>query len=376
MKFRVDRDQISEAVVWVGRVIPSRSPQPILCGIQIVATNNELTLSGSDLDVRNREIVPADVIEPGEIIISGRLLADIVRALPSAPVEFEVNGNRVEITCGRSVFSLQIMATGDYPTPLEIPDATGTISATDFTTAISQVGLAAAKNDFRHHLTGINFEIDGPHIEIAATDGNRLAVKKLTWSPSNPKVSTSALVPARYLTDIAKTLNSSEAVTLGLPQSSNEGIIGITAEPRQTTSRTIASNFPAYKSLLEFEPTSIVQINTAALIESIKRVSLVLEHNSPVGLRFENGEACIFGAGGAGERSEAKEFLESSLSGEDITIGFYPHYLIEGLTALNAPVTEIQLTAPMKPALFFGKDEVDGQNDESFQYLLLPRRMD
>jgi len=375
VKFRVDRDQITDAVVWVGRVIPSRSPQPILCGIHIVAANNELTLSGSDLDVRNREIVSADVIESGEIIISGRLLADIMRALPSAPVEFVVNGNRLEITCGRSVFSLQIMASGEYPTPLEVPETTGTISAQDFTTAISQVGLAAARNDFRHHLTGINFEIEGSHIEIAATDGNRLAVKKLTWAPTNNKLSTSALVPARYLTDIAKTLSTSDSVTLSLPQA-NEGIIGITAEPRQTTSRTIASNFPAYKSLLDFEPTSIVQINTAQLIESIKRVSLVLEHNSPVGLRFENGEACIFGAGGAGERSEAKEFLECTLSGEDITIGFYPHYLIEGLSSLNTTITEIQLTAPMKPGLFFGKDEIDGQVDDSFQYLLLPRRMD
>ena len=375
MKFRVNRDHMTDAVVWVGRVVPSRSPQPILCGIQIIAQGNELIISGSDLDVRNREVVSADVIEPGEIIISGRLLTDIIRALPSEPVDFTLDGNRVEITCGRSSFSLQIMATGEYPTPLEIPETTGKISAQEFTTAISQVGLAAARNDFRHHLTGINFEIEGNNIEIAATDGNRLAVKKLNWSPSNTKISTSALVPAKYLTDIAKTLSTSDDVSLSLPQG-NEGIIGITAEPRQTTSRTIASNFPAYKSLLDFETTSVVQIDTAQLIETIKRVSLVLEHNAPVGLSFKNGEACVFGAGGAGERSEAKEYLECSLSGEEITMGFYPSYLIEGLTSLNSPVTEIELSGPMKPGLFVGKSEIDGPADDTYRYLLLPRRMD
>lgn len=375
MKFRVDRDQITEAVVWVGRAVPMRSPQPILSGIQITARDNQLTLVGSDVDIRNRETVPADVIEPGEIIISGRLISDIMRALPSAPVEFTLDGNRVNISCGRSSFSLQIMAAGEYPSALEVPDSTGSISANEFTTAISQVGLAAARNDFRHHLTGINFEINGSNMEIAATDGNRLAVKKLQWAPTNSKISTSALVSAKYLTDIAKTLVTTDDVTLSLPHG-NEGIIGITAEPRQTVSRTIASQFPAYKSLLEFEPTTIVQLDTAQLIESIKRVSLVLEHNSPVGLSFQNGEACIFGAGGVGERSEAKEYIDCSLWGEELTIGFYHEYLREGLTSLNAPVTEIQLTGAMKPGLFYGKSEIDGSVDDSYQYLLLPRRMD
>ena len=84
----------------------------------------------------------------------------------------------------------------------------------------------------------------------------------------------------------------------------------------------------------------------------------------------------MFGAGGDGESSEAKEFLECTLSGEEITMGFYPSYLIEGLTSLNSPVTEIELSGSMKPGLFVGKSEIDGPADDTYRYLLLPRRMD
>jgi DNA polymerase-3 subunit beta len=128
--------------------------------------------------------------------------------------------------------------------------------------------------------------------------------------------------------------------------------------------------------LLDFEPTSTVQIDTAKLIETVKRVSLVLDHNSPIAMSFEDGETCVFGAGGIGERSEAREYLESTLTGESLTLGFFPNFLIEGLSSLNGAITEISLTAPMKPALLVGKPEIDSSASEAHKYLLLPRRLD
>jgi DNA polymerase III subunit beta len=375
VKFQVDRDLIAEAAVWVGRVIPQRPAQPILRGIHIIAADNQLIISGSDLDVRNQEIISANVIEPGEVLISGRLLSDIMRALPAAPIDVASDGTRIEITSGRSSFTLQTMPTAEYPPALVIPAASGTVNSKDFTTAISQIGVAAARDDFRQHLTGINFIVEGNDIELAATDGNRLAVAKLNWSPTSTKISTTALVPAKYIVDIAKTLSPTDEITLSFAQG-NEGLIGITAGNRQTISRTIASTFPTYKSLLDFEPTSTVQIDTAKLIETVKRVSLVLDHNSPIALSFEDGETCVFGAGGIGERSEAREYLESTLTGESLTLGFFPNFLIEGLSSLNGAITEISLTAPMKPALLVGKPEIDSAASEAHKYLLLPRRLD
>lgn len=375
MKFQVDRDLIAEATTWVGRVIPQRPTQPILRGIHIVAADNKLTLSGSDLDVRNQEIISANVYEPGEILISGRLLADIMRALPAAPIDFALSGTKVEITSGRSSFSLQTMPTAEYPPALNMPEVSGTVSAKEFTSLISQIGIAAAKDDFRQHLTGINISVDGSHMELAATDGNRLAVAKLNWSPTVAKLTTTALVPAKYIVDIAKSISTTEEISLAFSQG-NEGLIGITSSGKQTISRTIASSFPAYKTLLEIEPTSSVQVDTAKLIETIRRVSLVLDSSSPVALSFSDSETCVFGAGGSGERAEAREYLESSLVGDSITLGFYPTFLIEGLISLNKPVTQIDLTEPMKPALFTGKSELDEPITDAHRYLLLPRRLD
>jgi len=375
VKFQVDRDLIAEAAVWVGRVIPQRPTQPILRGIHIVASDNKLTISGSDLDVRNQEVINANVYEPGEVLISGRLLSDIMRALPAAPIDFVATGTRVEITSGRSSFTLQTMPTAEYPPALEIPEPSGTVNSKEFTTLISQIGVAAARDDFRQHLTGINFIIEGDNMELAATDGNRLAVAKLNWSPISTKISTTALVPAKYIVDVAKSISGTEEITLSFSQG-NEGLIGITAGYRQTISRTIATSFPTYKSLLEFETTSTVQIDTAKLIETVKRVSLVLDNNSPIALSFSDGETCVFGAGGVGERSEAREYLESSLVGEPLTLGFYPHFLIEGLTSINEPFTQIELKEPMKPALLTGLSEINGPAKDAHKYLLLPRRLD
>lgn len=375
MKFQVDRDLIAEAAVWVGRVIPQRPTQPILRGIHIVAVDNKLILSGSDLDVRNEETIEANVYEPGEILISGRLLSDIMRALPAAPIDFSVSGTKVEITSGRSSFSLQTMPVAEYPPALNIPEVSGTAPAREFTTLISQIGVAAARDDFRQHLTGINITVTGSEMELAATDGNRLAVAKLTWSPTSTKISTTALVSAKYIVDIAKSIGVSDQISISFSQN-NEGLIGFTSGNRKTVSRTIASAFPVYKSLLDLEPTSSVQIDTAKLIETVRRVSLVLNSSDPIALSFNDGETCVFGAGGQGERSEGKEYLESSLVGEPITLGFFPHFLIEGLTSLNEPVTQIELTEPMKPALFSGKAELDAPANENHKYLLLPRRLD
>ena len=140
VKFRVERDVLAEAVTWAARGLPNRPPVPVLAGVLIEASDDgTLTLSAFDYEVSARITVAAEVAEPGTVLVLGRLLADISRNLPARPIDVATDGNKVQVTCGSSRFSLLMMPSDDYPTLPASPAPTGTIAGDVFTQAVAQV---------------------------------------------------------------------------------------------------------------------------------------------------------------------------------------------------------------------------------------------
>ena len=185
LKFRLVRDDVADAVAWVARNLPTRPAVPVLAGVLLEGTDAGLTISGFDYEVSAEVQVPAEIATSGKVLVSGRLLSDITRALPAKPVDVSVEGTRVALTCGAARFSLPTMAVEDYPTLPALPDETGVISADLFTEAIGQVAVAAGRDDTLPMLTGIRVEISGEAVVLAATDRFRLAVRQLTWATSS-----------------------------------------------------------------------------------------------------------------------------------------------------------------------------------------------
>lgn len=364
---------MADAVLWASRTLPTKSTQPLLTGMHLVAEKSGLVLSGSDADVSARANLKADVIETGTVLIPGRLLADITRSLPSAVIDFAIEGNRAKISCGRSSFTIPTMPVAEYPPLPTMPNVSGTVTGTDFATAISQVAIAASRDETLPAFTGVKIDVDGAVITLAATDRYRLAVRELNWSPASTSLNTHALVPAKFLSESSKSLSHSEAISLAFA-TGNEGLIGIEGSGRQTTSRLLAADFPKYKTLLPTESTTVAQISTSALVESVKRVSLVLVREAPIRVHFANGEAVITGGGGSGELAEAKEFIECTLTGEELTIAFNHQFLLDGLSAIDSSVAVVSMTTPIRPAVISGATDFGAQPDDSFKYLLMPIR--
>ena len=373
MKFQVDRDVMADAVAWASRTLPTKSTQPLLTGMHLVADKSGLTLSGSDADVSARANLGAEVIEAGTVLIPGRLLADITRSLPSAIIDFALVGNRAQITCGRSSFTIPTMPVAEYPPLPTMPDVSGSVSGTDFANAIAQVAIAASRDETLPAFTGVKIDVEGATITLAATDRYRLAVRELNWSPISTSLSTHALIPAKFLSDSSKSLAQSESISLAFA-TGNEGLVGIEGSGRQTTSRMLAADFPKYRTLLPTESTTIAQLSTSALAESVKRVSLVLEREAPIRITFTNGEATIVGGGGSGELAEAKESIECTLTGEELTIAFNHQFLLDGLNAIDSAITVISMTTAIRPAVISGASDFGAAPDESFKYLLMPIR--
>jgi len=372
VKIRVERDTLADAVAWAARTLPARPSLPVLAGLVLTADSQGLTLSSFDYEVSARVMINADVEIPGTTLVSGRLLADIARSLPGAPVTLVSEGTRIVITCGRSSFTLPTLPVEDYPQLPAMPSSSGEINAAVFAEAVAQVAIAAGKDDTLPTLTGIRMEIEGQSITLAATDRYRLAVRNFTWTPTSSSISTNALIPARTLAETAKALANGQGVTLALA-AAGEGLIGFEGSGRRTTTRLLDGEFPKYRTLLPSESTGVATIEVAALTDAVKRVALVAERNTPVRLSFEGSEVIL--RAGAGEDAQANEAVESLLDGDDIEIAFNPTYLLDGLAALDAPFARMSFTQSTRPAVLTGAADPTSELRDDYRYLLMPVRL-
>lgn len=373
MKLRVERDVLAESVAWAARTLPSRPSLPVLAGLVLTASSDGLTISSFDYEVSGRVEVDADITDPGVCLVSGRLLADIARSLPAAPVVLESEGSRLQLTCGRSSFTLPTLPAEDYPQLPAMPTTSGSIGGRTLAEAVAQVAIAAGRDDTLPTLTGIRLEIEGASITLAATDRYRLAVRDFTWQPSAPSLSTHALIPARTLADTAKSLADVDEVLIALASGgSGDGLVGFEGNGRRTTTRLLDGEFPKYRSLLPAESSAIASIDTAVLSEAVKRVALVAERNTPVRLAFSTSELTL--RAGAGDDASAEEAVECTLEGDAIDIAFNPAYLLDGLAAINAGTTQFSFTQSTRPAVLTAGQE-GSTGPDSYKYLLMPVRL-
>jgi DNA polymerase-3 subunit beta len=346
----------------------------VLAGLVLTATDGVLTLSSFDYEVSGRVEISADVATEGTSLVSGRLLADIARSLPPAPVTIESEGTRISITCGRSSFTLPTLPGEDYPQLPDMPTASGTITGSAFASAVAQVAIAAGRDDTLPTLTGMRMEIEGSSLVLAATDRYRLAVREFTWDPQSPSLSAHALIPARTLADTAKSLADADLVTIALSSGgTGEGLIGFEGHGRRTTTRLLDGEFPKYRSLLPSESAAVAMVETSMLMDAVKRVALVAERNTPVRLAFEGSELTL--RAGAGDDAQAVEVLESALDGDAIDIAFNPAYLLDGLAAIGSGTTRFSFTQPTRPAVLTGVNDETQQSLDDYKYLLMPVRL-
>lgn len=373
MKFRVDRDVLAEAVAWTARSLPTRPAVPVLSGILIEATDEgTLTISSFDYDVSARCEVPATVQAAGTVVVQGKMLADIAKALPPKPVDVELDGTRLTVTCGASRFALHTMPTDDYPALPELPELAGSVDPHVFADAVMQVTTAASRDETLPLLTGVRIEIEGDRMTLMATDRYRLSMKEIAWSPASPGASDVALVRGRTLIDVAKSMAGGDSIGLALQTDGGKQMIGFDADGKVTTSQLIEGQYPPVRRLFPEETPIYAVVKTAELVEAARRVSLVAERNTPIRLAFSQGQVVL--EAGQGEDAQASEAIECTLTGEDIITAFNPQLFLDGLSAMNTEWVRLGFTHAAKPVLMTGLKSENAEDQEAFLYLLMPNR--
>jgi DNA polymerase-3 subunit beta len=374
MKFRIERDVVAEAVAWTARALPQRPPLPVLAGILLDVADGRLSVSGFDYEVSTQASVDVQAITEGRTLVSGRLLADITRALPPHPVEFAADGPRVTITCGNARFTLPTMPIEDYPALPVMPETVGTISGDVFATAVGQVAIAAGRDDTIPMLTGVRLEIAGETLTMAATDRYRLAERTLSWNPEDNGVSAAVLIPARTLLDAAKTLADADEVTIALAgtDGAGEGMIGFSSGDRRMTTRLLDAEFLKYQSLWPTTVAGTADLPSGQFVEAAKRVALVAGRGTPVRLEFTPGTVTL--TAGGDDEGRAEEELPVSYDGDTFTIGFNSAYLLDGVGAIGSDSVRLSFTSAGKPAVLTDTAGADsGTND--YRYLTMPMRL-
>ncbi|MGV3206795.1 MULTISPECIES: DNA polymerase III subunit beta [unclassified Corynebacterium] len=388
VSFRVAKDDLSSAVAWVARNLPTKVTQPVLRAMLITADEQGLELTGFDYEVSTRVRIPAEVENSGRIAVAGKLIAEIVANLPNQPVDLRLDGNKVLLTCSSSRFELPLIPLDDYPQLPTLPEVTGTINPQLFVDAIFQVASAAGKDDTLPMLTGVHMDIQGKTIHLTATDRFRLAMRTVEWEPQDDSIEAKLLVPAKTLQDNARTLDTSLNTPVEIAVGTGEniggdGLFGLHADSRETTTRMLDADFPNVAPLLPKTHTAMASIEIGPLQEAIRRVSLLTERNAQIRMQFTSGQV-ILSAGGS-DSGTAEETLPCAFSGvPELIIAFNPSYLKDGLGVVHTDRVVFGFTEPSRPAIMIPEPEnmpeadADGNfptPETDFTYLLMPVRL-
>lgn len=376
MRFQVNRDVFSEAVSFVVKLLPQRNPQPILAGVLIEADGSGLTLSAFDYEASARTTIEATVDTPGTILVHGRLLSDIASRLPNAPIEIAVEDDGgITVACGSARFTLAAMPVEEYPSIPEVAGSSGVVPADDFGTAIAQVGFAASRDDVTPVLTGVQLEVSGQSLSLVATDRYRVSLRDVPWD-GEAAADQTALVPARTLVEVGKTFGHAGTIQIAFSGAGDREIIAFTAGNKTVTSLLIKGNFPPVRRLFPEQTDHYAVVNTADLIEAVRRVALVLDRAAPLRFTFSSDSVTMDASGS--EHARASESVDAILSGgEEVVLGLNPQYLIEALGAVKSEFVRVTFTSSdnankLSPVLITSQTSVDQAGLDSFKYLLQP----
>lgn len=364
MKFRISKDDLLNAINIVSKGMSSRATLPILSGILIETTNQgTLVFQTNDLEISIKHTTQANIEEPGRCVIPGKLLSDIVKSLPDASVEVESQNEQTKITCLDASFSLSSLNPDDFPYFPEVdPSTTLVLPSSELSEAIRCVSRAVSKDETRVILTGIFFTIKDGTVTLAATDSYRLAVANLKSTDSSVN-EFEAVIPGKTFEDVSRLAQASETVSIGF--SDNQVLVqfGETV----FVSRKIEGTYPDYTKLIPVDHEVNIQMDTQALITSIKRVAILAQSHTPISFSFNMESQNVTVSAKTADVGGASEVIPASVDGPSTEIAFNHQYILDGLNMIKGDVM-IELNSPVKPGILKSVDRDD------FLYLAMPVR--
>jgi DNA polymerase III subunit beta len=355
-----DKDELASRISIVSRAVSTRSAVQVLSGIRLGSSDGSLELAATDMELSLRTSLAGSVTGNGAVVVPAKLLADIVRLLPAGEVVLEEHDGSLSVTSGSYSSRLNVYAAQDFP---KLPTTTGALTTLDtpaFLDTIERVSRAASRDESRPVLTGILVRFEGTSLVMAATDSYRMSVKETTLNQPGPDLE--AIIPARALAELHRIASESDAIEVAVEENH---VVFHTAGVWLTTRR-IDGQFPDVKKLRPDTFEAELALPRAELLEVVRRAGVLAQRNSPLRLRFAEGELTI--SAQAQDVGETRETLPIAYSGEPLEIGFNADFLREGLESVTTDEISFKLINPLRPGLI----TADG---DAFWYLIMPIRL-
>ena len=363
LRITVAKDELAAKLAVVARGVSTRTTVLVLGGIQLRAEGSQLHLAATDMEVSLRAVVDAQVSSEGTVVVPGRLLLDIARSLSNGEVSIEHHPDEavVVVSAGAATYRLHTYSSEDFPRLPEVDtEALHTIDRAALVETIARVGRSASRDESRPVLTGILVRFEPGKIVMAATDSYRLAVKETPVTGTLPDLE--AIIPARALQELARIATGAAEVQLGMQE--NHVVFG--ADGTWLTTRRIDGQFPNYRQLLPEQFEYELPLPREEVLEVVRRVSLMAQRNSPLRLRFAEGELTVSAI--TQDVGEARESLPAPFTGDAMEIGFNAEFLRDGLESVDSETIKFKLISPLRPAV------LEGDADD-YVYLIMPIRL-
>jgi DNA polymerase III subunit beta len=367
MKFTISRDKFLQQLGIAVRGVSTRSAIQTLSGVLLRAGDGAVELQATDMELGVRVRVEASPERDGAVVVPGRLLLDVVRALPKDEVSIEhrTTEQDVEVVSGPAKFHLRTLPLDDFP---KLPEAGGgdvvRVPAKAFIETINRVARSASRDETRPHLTGVLVSASGTELRMVATDSYRLSVKETTLEAAL-EGSLEANVPARTLQELSRIATGEGAEEIAITALEHQVIF--TVGDVVLSSRLVEGRFPNYKQLLPETFEHELRMNGSELAEVVRRISLLAQKNAPLRMAFSDGALEV--SAQTPDVGEASESLPAPFKGDPIEIGFNPEFLRDGLESTESEDLVLKLISPLRPGL------IESGDDGGFVYLVMPIRL-
>src|SRR6478609_152912 len=376
MKFIIQKDYLVQSVQDVMKAVSSRTTIPILTGIKIVATEEGVTLTGSDSDISIESFIPneeegkeiVDIQKPGSVVLPARFFSEIVKKLPKDIVELDVQSHFLTIIrSGKAEFNLNGLDAEEYPHLPQIEENNMFRLPTDLLkNMIRQTVFAVSTSETRPILTGVNWKVDGKELTCIATDSHRLALRKATIETGN-EATYNVVIPGKSLSEFSKILDDShELVDIVI----TENQVLFKTKHLLFFSRLLDGNYPDTSRLIPADSKTDVILNVKEFLQSIDRASLLAREgrNNVVNLSTLDEGIVEISYNSPKIRKVIKDVQSQSISGEELKISFSAKYMLDALKALEGTDIKINFTGAMRPFV------IRTLEDDSMLQLILPVR--
>jgi len=371
MKVEILQEELNKALTIVNRFVDARPQLPILTNILLSTNKRKLRFSATNLNLGINLWLGGKIEKQGEIAIPAREITEFISYLSPGPLTLESSQNKLIVSCASNKASFVGIKPEEFPA---IPQLSGKntflLKTESLTTAVGQVGFAAATDETRPVLAGIYWQFSGKKYQMVATDGYRLSLKSVELKKSvlKNKKKTTFLIPARGLNEVVR-LSDGETIKVGLTKDENQVVFGF--NNAQISSRLLEGDFPEYEKIIPTQVKTKVWIDKQDFLSAIRTASVFAkEAANIVVLTIDKSKMSI--KADAPQVGENQSSLSVKVEGEPIKVAFNFRFLLD---FINAVLTQennllLELTEPLTPALF----KVEGDN--SWLHVIMPVRLE